>query len=81
MRLYTRRGYNWSYRFPLIVQAVTRLKAHSVIIDGEAVVCGKDGRSDFDMLHSQIARATTTRSCSTPSILWSWMATTGERGR
>jgi bifunctional non-homologous end joining protein LigD len=33
----TRRGFNWSYRFPLIVQAVTRLNAHSVIIDGEAV--------------------------------------------
>jgi hypothetical protein len=30
---------HWSSRFPLIVQAVTRLKAHSVIIDGEAVVC------------------------------------------
>jgi len=38
VRLYTRRGFNWSGRFPLIVQAVSRLKARSVIIAGEAVV-------------------------------------------
>jgi hypothetical protein len=24
----------------------------SIVIDGEAVVCGKDGKSDFDQLHS-----------------------------
>jgi ATP dependent DNA ligase domain len=36
VRLYTRRGYHWSHRFPLIVQAVTRLKVRSVIIDGFA---------------------------------------------
>jgi bifunctional non-homologous end joining protein LigD len=47
------RGYNWSHRFPLIVHAVTRLKARSAIIDGEAVVCGKNGVSDFDKLHCQ----------------------------
>ena len=53
IRLYTRRGYNWSGRYPLIVDAVRRLKVRSVILDGEAVVCGPDGRSDFDKLHSQ----------------------------
>jgi bifunctional non-homologous end joining protein LigD len=53
VRLYTRNGYNWSHRFPLIVQAVTRLKVRSVIIDGEAVVCDDNGHSNFDKLHSQ----------------------------
>jgi bifunctional non-homologous end joining protein LigD len=53
VRLYTRRGYNWSHRFPLIVHAVTRLKVRSVIIDGEAVVCDHNGLSNFDKLHSQ----------------------------
>jgi bifunctional non-homologous end joining protein LigD len=53
VRLYTRRGSNWSHRFPLIVQAVTRLKVRSIIIDGEAVVCGENGLSNFDKLHSQ----------------------------
>ena len=52
-RLYTRRGYNWSHRFPLVSNAAMRLKVRSAIIDGEAVVCGADGRSDFDKLHSQ----------------------------
>jgi bifunctional non-homologous end joining protein LigD len=51
--LYTRRGFNWRHRFPLIVQAVPRLKVRSVMVDGEAVVCAEDGRSDFDKLHSQ----------------------------
>jgi len=52
VRLYTRRGYNRSGRYPLIIDAVRRLKIRSVIIDGEAVVCGEDGRSDFDKLHT-----------------------------
>jgi ATP-dependent DNA ligase len=53
VRLYARRGYNWSHRFSLIVHAITRLKVRSVIIDGEAVVCGENGVSDFDKLRSQ----------------------------
>src|SRR5215211_6591208 len=52
VRLYTRRGFNWSDRFPLIAEAVRRLKVRSALIDGEAVICGKDSRSDFDKLHS-----------------------------
>jgi bifunctional non-homologous end joining protein LigD len=52
VRLYTRRGRNLSGRYPLIVEAVRRLKARSAIIDGEAVVCGDNGRSDFDKLHA-----------------------------
>jgi bifunctional non-homologous end joining protein LigD len=53
VRLYTRRGYNWSHGFPLIVHAMTRLKVRSVIIDGEAVICDHNGLSNFDKLHSQ----------------------------
>jgi bifunctional non-homologous end joining protein LigD len=53
VRTYTRRGYNWSHRFPLITHAMTRLRVRSVILDGEAVVCGENGVSDFDKLHSQ----------------------------
>ena len=33
-----------SYRFPLIVEAVAKLRSQSCIIDGEAVSCG--GRWD-----------------------------------
>ena len=36
-RLLTRNGHDWSRRYPLIVEAVNRLKARSCLIDGEAV--------------------------------------------
>jgi ATP-dependent DNA ligase len=35
------------------VEALRSLRVRSVTIDGEAVWCGKDGRSDFDQLHSR----------------------------
>jgi hypothetical protein len=38
-------GYNLAERFPAIVAGATRLKAQSLIIDGEAVVIGPDGLS------------------------------------
>ena len=48
----TRAGaFNWSHRFPLIADALRRLKARSATIDG--VVCGQDGRPDFDLLHDR----------------------------
>jgi bifunctional non-homologous end joining protein LigD len=52
VRLYTRRGFNWADRYPRIVEALRSLPVRSIVIDGEAVVCGKDGKSDFDKLHS-----------------------------
>ena len=55
VRLVTRRGYDWTKRFPRIVEAAMRLKVRSLMIDGEAIVCGKDGISDFNALHSQRA--------------------------
>ena len=48
----TRRGYDWSERYPLINQAALGLRRSSFVIDGEAVVLGPDGISDFDALHT-----------------------------
>jgi bifunctional non-homologous end joining protein LigD len=53
VRLFTRRGYDWTNRFPKISEALMSLKAESVTIDGEAVICGPDGISDFDKLHNE----------------------------
>jgi bifunctional non-homologous end joining protein LigD len=50
-RLFTRRGYDWTGRYPAIVVTATQLRATSFTLDGEAVVCGPDGIAIFDALH------------------------------
>ncbi|HLH94974.1 MAG TPA: RNA ligase family protein [Xanthobacteraceae bacterium] len=52
VRLFTRRGYDWADRYPQIVAAALAIGA-DVTIDGEAVVCGDDGVSDFARLHGR----------------------------
>lgn len=52
VRLFTRNGYDWSNRYPWIVESALRNRTKQFVIDGEAVVLGVDGRSDFDALHS-----------------------------
>ena len=53
VRLWTRNGHDWSGRFPLITEAALRNRNSSFVIDGEAVLLGVDGRSDFNGLHSR----------------------------
>jgi bifunctional non-homologous end joining protein LigD len=43
-------GNDLTYRFPLIVEAVPKLRSQSCIIDGEAVSCGDDGIASFDRI-------------------------------
>ena len=50
VKLYSRPGNDLTRRFPLIVEALARLRASSCIIDGEAVACGDDGISSFTLL-------------------------------
>ena len=52
MRLITRGGYNWTDRYPWIVEAALKDRQKRFVIDGEAVILGVDGISDFDALHS-----------------------------
>ena len=53
MRLFTRNGHDWSARYPRIVEAALRNRNSSFVIDGEAVLLGVDGVSDFNGLHSR----------------------------
>ena len=53
VRLFTRNGHDWSDRSPLITEAALRNRNSSFVIDGEAVLLGVDGRSDFNGLHSR----------------------------
>jgi bifunctional non-homologous end joining protein LigD len=48
VRLYSRPGNDLTYRFPLIVETLARLRPRSCIIDGEAVVCDSNGMVSFD---------------------------------
>jgi ATP-dependent DNA ligase len=43
VRLYSRPGNDLTRRFPLIVDALSRLRSRSCIIDGEAVACDDNG--------------------------------------
>jgi ATP-dependent DNA ligase len=53
VRLFTRNGHDWTDLYPLIVEAALRNRSASFVIDGEAVLLGVDGVSDFDGLHSR----------------------------
>ena len=50
MRLYSRPGNDLTHRFPLIVEALARLRSRSCIIDGEAVECDDNGVASFDLV-------------------------------
>jgi bifunctional non-homologous end joining protein LigD len=47
---YSRPGNDLTPRFPLIVEALARLRSRSCIIDGEAVACGDDGIASFELI-------------------------------
>ena len=51
--LFTRRGFDWTDRYPAVATAVAKLKAETLTIDGELVVPGKRGIADFEKLHSR----------------------------
>src|SRR6187402_2547804 len=53
VRLFTRNGFDWSDRYPLITEAALRIRSTSFVLDGEAVLLGVDGVSDFNGLHSR----------------------------
>ena len=50
VRLLTRKGTNFSNRFPQIVAAVTVLPVRSCLLDGEAVVCDENGLAVFNLI-------------------------------
>jgi bifunctional non-homologous end joining protein LigD len=55
VRLYSRPGNDFTRRFPLIVEALVRLRSRSCIIDGEAVACDDNGVASFDLVRHQRA--------------------------
>ena len=54
MRLFTRNGYDFTARFPKIVDAVASLAVRSCVVDGEAIVVDERGLSVFDALRYRL---------------------------
>ena len=50
VRLFTRNGHDWSGRYPWIVESALKNRYRQFVIDGEAVILGVDGVSDFNAL-------------------------------
>ncbi|MHC2279953.1 bifunctional non-homologous end joining protein LigD [Bradyrhizobium diazoefficiens] len=53
VRLITRGGHDWTKCFSWIVESALRNREPRFVIDGEAVLLGVDGISDFNALHSR----------------------------
>jgi ATP dependent DNA ligase domain len=56
VRVFSRRGNDYTDRVPAIAKALAMLRVKSVTIDGEGVVCREDGVSDFDRLRAAVGR-------------------------
>jgi bifunctional non-homologous end joining protein LigD len=53
VRLITKGGHDWSKRFPWIIESALKVRQPRFILDGETMVLGVDGISDFDALRSR----------------------------
>jgi len=54
VRLYTRRGNDWTDTFPTIAEAVAKVSAKSFVLDGEVAVLRPDGITDFQGLQQAL---------------------------
>lgn len=53
VRIYSRRGADFTPRFPRLVEAAQRLRAVSALLDGEGIVYDQHGMPDFALIHSK----------------------------
>lgn len=44
---YTRRGFDWTHKYPTIVQEACALPCEAAIIDGEVIATTAEGKSDY----------------------------------
>ena len=72
-RAYTRSGLDWSDRFAPLLAEAAKLKVHSALIDGEAVVLDAQGRSSFQSLQKAL-KSDLKASTILRSICSSWTA-------
>ena len=66
IRIFTRRGHDWTKRFKKVADEAWHISAGSAIIDGEIVVPAADGTTDFSVLQNEL-KGKSTRSSWSPS--------------
>ena len=54
VKIFTRRGHDWTHRFKKVAHDAWHIKASSAIIDGEIVVPAADGTTDFSVLQNEL---------------------------
>lgn len=54
IRVFTRRGHDWTKRFKKIADDAWHISAASAIVDGEVVVPSTDGTTDFSVLQNEL---------------------------
>ncbi|MBV9562932.1 MAG: non-homologous end-joining DNA ligase [Bradyrhizobium sp.] len=54
LRVFTRRGYDWTRRFRKVAADAWQINAETAIIDGEVVVPGENGTTDFAALQNEL---------------------------
>jgi bifunctional non-homologous end joining protein LigD len=59
IKVFTRRGNDWTKRFRKIAADAYLINAKSAIIDGEVVVPAKDGTTDFSVLQNELKGSST----------------------
>jgi bifunctional non-homologous end joining protein LigD len=57
VKLLTRKGLDWTKKFPTIAAAIAKLPANTALIDGELVAEGPDGVSSFSLLQQDLKAA------------------------
>ncbi|MBR0766491.1 bifunctional non-homologous end joining protein LigD [Bradyrhizobium japonicum USDA 38] len=59
VKIFTRRGHDWTRRFKKVADDAWHIKASSAIIDGEVVVPAADGSTDFSVLQNELKGTST----------------------
>ena len=62
VKVFTRRGNDWTKRFKKIAGDAWHISAGSAIIDGEVVVPAENGTTDFSVLQNELKGTLRTRS-------------------
>jgi ATP-dependent DNA ligase len=71
VRVFSRGGHDWSAQLPAIVATIQALPISSALFDGEGVICGPDGKSDFDRVGRRSPPISAGRSSKSTTVIGS----------